>query len=148
MPVYLMRHATAADPGGMPDALRPLTEQGRQEAREAGRALRERGVAIAVVLSSPRLRARETAEQVVEGFGTKVGVEIRETLNCGATSAAYLHEIGAQGRPLLLVGHNPEISAIASGLLGQAISFRPATLCAIELDDSGGRLDWIRHPNP
>jgi phosphohistidine phosphatase len=148
MRVYLMRHATAADAGGTSDALRPLTEQGRQEAREAGRALRERGVAIGVVLSSPRLRARETAELVVEGFGAKVGVETREALNCGASSATYLHEIGAQGRPLLLVGHNPEISAIASGLVGQAISFRPATLCAMDLDENGGRLDWVRHPNP
>lgn len=143
-----MRHATAADPGGTPDALRPLTEQGRQEAREMGRALRERGVALAVILSSPRLRARESAELVVEGFGTKVGVEVREALTCGATSAAYLHEIRAQEGPVLLVGHNPEISAIASGLVGQAISFRPATLCAIDLEESDARLSWVRHPSP
>jgi len=143
-----MRHATAADAGGAPDALRPLTEQGRQEARETGRALRERGVGIGIVLSSPRLRARETAELLVEGFGTKVGVEFREALNCGASSATYLHEIRGQAGPVLVVGHNPEISAITSGLVGQAVSFRPATLCAIDLDDTGGRLDWIRHPSP
>ncbi len=141
-----MRHATAADPGGSSDALRPLTEQGRQEAREAGKALRERGTEIAVVLSSPRLRARETAELVVEGLRRKVGIEVREALSCGATSATYLREIRAQEGPVLLVAHNPEMSAFASQLAGQPVSFRPATICAVDLDEGGASLNWVRHP--
>jgi phosphohistidine phosphatase len=149
MRIYLMRHATAADPGGSSDALRPLTEQGRREAREAGRALRDEGAEIAVVLSSPRLRARETAELVVEGLGRPVPVEVRETLNCGATGKVYLAEIRAQeAGSLLLVGHNPEMSAIASTLVGQSLSFRPATLCAIDLEEDSASLRWLRHPGP
>jgi len=141
-----MRHATAADAGATSDALRPLTEQGRQEARNAGKALRERGTEIAVVLSSPRLRARETAELVVEGLGTKIAIEVREALNCGATAAAYLGEIRAQNGPLLLVGHNPEMSAFAGAIAGRPVSFRPATLCAIDLEGESASLTWVRHP--
>jgi len=147
MLIYLMRHATAADPGGAPDAIRPLTERGRQEAREAGKALRERGAEIAALLSSPRLRARETAELVVEGLGRPLTVEVREALSCGATSDVYLSEIRARNAgPLLLVAHNPEMSAFASALVGQPISFRPATVCAIDLEGEAARLDWVRHP--
>jgi phosphohistidine phosphatase len=147
MRIYLMRHATAAEPGGTPDALRPLTEQGRREAREAGEALRERGEEIAVVLSSPRLRARETAELVVQGFGRPLKVDVREGLSCGATNNVFLSEIRSQSdEPLLLVGHNPELSAFASALAGRSISFRPATLCAIDLDEDRASLNWVRHP--
>jgi phosphohistidine phosphatase len=146
MRIYLMRHASAAEAAGTSDALRPLTEQGHREAREAGKALRERGAEIAVVLCSPRLRARETAELVVEGLGAEVGIEIRDALNSGATGEVYLAEIRAQGVPLLLVGHNPEMSAIASQLSGQAVSFRPATVCAIDLEDGAATLVWVRNP--
>jgi phosphohistidine phosphatase len=142
-----MRHATAADPGGTPDALRPLTEQGREEARAAGRALREKNEDLTLVLASPRLRARETAELVIEGFGRPVPLNVRESLTCGATAAAYLAEIEAKpDGPVLLVGHNPEMSAIASELAGESISFRPSTLCAIDLEPPTARLLWLRHP--
>jgi phosphohistidine phosphatase len=147
--IYLMRHATAADPGGSPDALRPLTEQGRREARDAGKALRERREEIVVVLSSPRLRARETADLVVEGYARAVPIEVRESLSCGATGAAYRAEIEAHsGKPVLLLAHNPELSAFASALVGQSISFRPATICAIDLAPEGARLLWLRHSDP
>ena len=69
MRVYLMRHATAEEPGAGPDAARRLTEQGRRESREAGEALRKQTSNLAVVLTSPRLRARETAEEIVAAIG-------------------------------------------------------------------------------
>ena len=147
MRFYLMRHATAADPGGTADALRPLTEQGRREARDAGAALRDRKAAIAVVLTSPRLRARETAELVVAGLGRDVPVDVRDGLTCGATAETYLEEIRSQGdRGLLVVAHNPELSSFTSALVGEAVSFRPATVCAIDREDATARLVWLRHP--
>ena len=147
MRLYLMRHGTAADPGGIADAMRPLADQGRQEAMGAGAALRERGEKIEVVLTSPRLRARETAELVAGALGRKVPVVIREGLTCGATATVYLEEIGTRlTGELLLVAHNPELSAFASGLVGESISFRPATICAVDLDTDSARLAWLRHP--
>jgi phosphohistidine phosphatase len=138
MRCYLMRHAAAADPGGVPDALRPLTEQGRQEARQAGEALKERQAAITSIQASPRLRARETAEIVAGVLG--VAVTIREDLNCGAGGGTYREAIG--DGDVLIVGHNPEISAIASAMAGQSVGFRPATVACIE----DGRLAWLLHP--
>jgi phosphohistidine phosphatase len=141
-----MRHATAAEAAGS-DALRPLSEQGRQEAREAAEALRQRESRPSIVLTSPRLRARETAEIVATVLG--VPVETREGLNCGATAAAYLDALRPdEGRDVLVVAHNPEISAFASALGRQGIAFRPSTVCCFDLSDESTTLEWIRHPGP
>lgn len=132
MRVYLMRHASAEEAGPSGDASRPLTERGRREAREAGEALRGRGATPALVLSSPRLRARETAEIVAKILGVKA--EVRESLDCGAPAAAY---DALRDQDVLIVGHNPEISAVAG------TPFRPSSIVCFE--DS--RLVWVRHPN-
>jgi phosphohistidine phosphatase len=141
-----MRHATAEEAaGGGSDATRRLSEKGKREAQEAADAIGKRGVRPAIVLTSPRLRARETAEIVAKTLG--VPVEIREGLNCGATAASYLDALRPdEGRDLLLVAHNPEISAFASALSRQAVSFRPSTVCCIEITGDSASLEWVRHP--
>lgn len=124
-----MRHAAAEESGPSGDASRALTEQGRRDARKAGEALKER--AISQILCSPRLRARETAEIVAGVLGLKAST--REGLNCGATAETYRAEFDED---VLLVGHNPEISAVAG------VSFRPSTVVCIEDD----KVTWVRHP--
>jgi phosphohistidine phosphatase len=147
MRVYLMRHATAQEPGSGPDAARPLTEQGRREARDAGDALRDRKAAVTAILSSPRTRARETAELVASALGGGVTVQLRERLTCGSTAALYLDEIrSVKAGEVLLVAHNPELSAFASALVCEAVSFSPSTICAVDLESDDARLVWLRHP--
>jgi phosphohistidine phosphatase len=140
-----MRHATAEEAAGS-DATRRLSEQGRREAKEAADAIGKRDVRPAIVLTSPRLRARETAEIVARTLG--VPVEIREGLNCGSTATAYLDALRPdEGRDVLIVAHNPEISAFACALSRQAISFRPSTVCCFELTADSAALEWVRHPS-
>jgi len=139
-----MRHATAEEASGS-DALRRLSEQGRREAQEAADALRKREARPAVVLTSPRLRARETAEIVAAALG--VPLEVREGLNCGATAAAYLDALRPdEGRDVLLVAHNPEISAFAGALARKGVAFRPSTVCCFDISDESTSMEWIRHP--
>jgi phosphohistidine phosphatase len=146
--IYLMRHATAEDSGSGPDASRRLTEVGRREAREAGKSLLERNAAIAVVLSSPLIRAQETAELLAQELGG-VKVEVRAALGSGATLDAFRGEIQSQlGRDVVLVGHNPDLSAFASSLCGQIVGFRPSTLCCFEWRESEATLLWSYTPNP
>lgn len=141
-----MRHATAEDPGSGSDSARALTDQGRREAREAGRALKEKGAAPAVGLTSPRVRARETAELVLAELG-RLPIQVHEALTCGATSEVYREALLSRSEPeVLLVAHNPEISAFASSLAGASLGFRPSTICCFDLDDTGARLLWVRHP--
>jgi phosphohistidine phosphatase len=139
-----MRHATAEESSGS-DATRPLSDRGREEARLAAEALRERKARPARILTSPRLRARETAEIIGTALG--IEVEVREGLNCGAGATAYLDALRpAEGRDVLVVAHNPEISAFASALADQSLSFRPSTICCFEVGEESSRLDWMRHP--
>ena len=145
MRAYFLRHASAEESGPKGDASRRLTDQGQREAREAAGALRERDAHPAIIATSPRQRARETAEIVGRALG--VPVEVREGLDSGARAAAYLDALRpTEGRDVLVVGHNPEISAIASSLAGTAVSFRPATICCIELTGEEATLEWVRNP--
>jgi phosphohistidine phosphatase len=146
--IYLMRHATAEVSGSGPDATRRLTEHGRREAREAGKALLERKATIAIVLSSPLIRARETAELVAVELGSGVKVEIRAALGAGATGEVFREEIEAQADgEVLLVGHNPDLSAFASSLVRQIVGFRPSTVCCFEIVTGAATLLWSRHPD-
>ncbi|MFN7130624.1 MAG: phosphoglycerate mutase family protein, partial [Myxococcales bacterium] len=63
--LWLLRHGQADHPPGLDDAARPLTRKGEEQARSAGIALREHAPTPAVVITSPRLRARRTVELAV-----------------------------------------------------------------------------------
>jgi len=138
-----MRHATAAEAAGS-DALRPLSEQGRQEARQAAEALRQRDSRPSIILTSPRLRAKETAEIVATVLG--VPMEVREGLNCGATAAAYLDALRPDdGRDVLVVAHNPEISAFAT-LFSVSIVQAPTPCASPMKAQRGGGLEEVTPP--
>ena len=66
--IWLLRHGDAEDGAGKPDAERDLTEKGERQSRNAGRALKELGVELDVCLTSPKLRARRTAELACESL--------------------------------------------------------------------------------
>jgi phosphohistidine phosphatase len=130
MELYLVRHAEAA--GGEPDELRPLTPAGREQARSLGERLRESGVRPDAILTSPLLRARETAALV----GRELGVEAvpDERLAPGATADAVTSAIDGRGETIIVVGHQPDCSRIAAALTGgPEPDFRPAGSVTIEL---------------
>lgn len=146
MRVYLMRHAAAEESAAGGDAQRRLTEQGRVDAREAGNALRDRNEKVDLILSSPRLRARETAELVAAAIGAPV--EVRQELTCGATNEVFWDVLRSEDadKTLLLVAHNPDLGTFVSSLISRVVGFSPATLCCVDPD--AGTLLWIRHPHP
>src|SRR5688500_3230980 len=100
--LLLVRHAKA-DPGS-PDELRALSAAGREQAR----ALAERlsGEQPAVVLSSPLLRARETADAIARAAGAPLRIDDR--LAPGATAAAMLEALEGAGDTVVAVGHQPD----------------------------------------
>jgi len=109
--LWLLRHAEAAD--GEPDDERPLTERGIRQAQDAGRALAHLGVRIDACLSSPKRRARQTAELACEPLGVEVSLEPAlsgEPFDVRALTA---------GRgEVLLVGHDPSFSLLLHDLTG------------------------------
>jgi phosphohistidine phosphatase len=130
MQLYLVRHAEAA--GGEPDELRPLTPTGREQARSLGVRLRDSGVRPDSILTSPLLRARETAAAL--GRELRVDVVPDERLAPGATAEAVTSAVQGRGETVVVVGHQPDCSRIAAALTGgREPDFPPAGSFAIQL---------------
>jgi phosphohistidine phosphatase len=125
--VFVVRHAEAAP--GEPDELRPLTEAGRA----AARALAERLAAerVDAVLSSPRLRARETAEAIARSAGLEP--EPHEALAPGATADDVLEAVAGRGETVVAVGHQPDCSEIVFALSGEVRDFPPGACAEVVL---------------
>ena len=119
MRLLIVRHAKAAP--GEPDELRPLTLEGREQARKLGEELRGRGLAPDAVLTSPLLRARETAAAL--GLGEP---EVDERLAPGATPDDVREAASGRGETVVVVGHQPDCGQAVLALAGAEIPFPPA----------------------
>jgi phosphohistidine phosphatase len=127
MRLVLVRHAEAAP--GNPDELRALTDEGHEQARRLGEQLRADGIEPDAVLSSPLLRARETAAAL--GFGEPQPVE---ELSPGATVDDVEAAVTGRGETVVVVGHQPDCSQITAALRGGAEpAFPPASAQIIDL---------------
>jgi phosphohistidine phosphatase len=127
MRLVLVRHAESAP--GTPDELRTLTPEGQEQARALGERLRAEGIRPDAVLTSPLLRARQTAEAL--GFGKP---EEDERLAPGATSETVREAIEGRGDTVVVVGHQPDCGQVAASLTGgEEPRFRPAGVAVIDL---------------
>ena len=127
MRLIIVRHGEAAS--GEPDELRPLTPDGRADARALGKQLAAEHPG--TVLSSPLLRTRETAEPIAEAAG--VQVELDERLAPGATVDDVREAVAGRAAPVVIVGHQPDCSEIVFALTGREERFRPGAFLAVEL---------------
>ena len=120
MRLFLVRHAQSAP--GDPDELRPLTPVGLEQARE----LAERLAAAhpETVVTSPLLRARETAAAIARAAGARLRVD--ERLAPGSSAELLLETIDGAGTTVVAVGHQPDCSQIAAALGAGDIPFPPA----------------------
>jgi phosphohistidine phosphatase len=127
--LFLVRHAHS-DPGE-PDGLRPLSARGRAEAQALAAQLGAHPTPPRLVVTSPLVRARETAQVLAKGVDADLRVD--ERLAPGATSEA-LREVlvGADG-PVAAVAHQPDCSEIALALTGSDPGFPPAGVAELEL---------------
>ena len=153
-----MRHGKTPkleEAGVASDAERPLGELGHKQAKAAGKALTRLDLVPDLVLTSPILRARETAEAVVKGLRGEVKLQAFEPLST-AGGAEALHEalqkFGSVKR-LMLVGHQPTLGELASLLLtggpSLAMEIKPGGALCIEMDTihGAGALLWLLTPH-
>jgi phosphohistidine phosphatase len=124
--IYLLRHGEAED-AAADDAARRLTEKGERQARDAGLALKELGAGIDACLTSPKVRARDTARIAGEVLG--VEVEETEALRGGAFDALEL--VAGRG-DVLLVGHEPDFSAEVGRLTGANVALKKGGIAVVD----------------
>src|SRR5919199_5920974 len=123
--IWLLRHGEAAD--GSPDAERPLTDKGERQASAAGEALRELGAKIDACLSSPKVRAYDTAKLACEPLGVEVQLEPK--LAGGPFQA---EELAAGLGDVLLVGHDPDFSMAVHDMTGAQVRMKKGGMAAVD----------------
>jgi len=134
--IYLLRHGDAEEGTG-DDAARRLTPKGERQARAAGEALRSLGTTINSCLTSPKVRAADTARLTCEALGLEP--EIAEDLREGAFDSLTL----AAGRgDVLLVGHEPDFSGEVARLTGANVKLRKGGLAIVD----GSTLQALLRP--
>jgi phosphohistidine phosphatase len=134
--LWLLRHAEAED--GLPDDERPLTERGAMQADAAGRALSVLDVHLDACLSSPKLRAVQTAERACEPLG--VAVTIEPVLS---GEPFDVRQLTAGLGDVLLVGHDPSFSLLLHDLTGAQARMKKGGLAGVWK----GELVTLLRPN-
>jgi len=154
MKLYFLRHAAALD--GVDDAKRPLSPTGRRQARKLGRALRRAGIAFDLAFTSPLVRAKQTVDIVLDITNEAQPVKAQEVsvlLNEADpdTFADWLVRLPPDAGHVLLVGHEPSLSARVRRMLGvqrtEALELaKGAVACVKTADKRDGSLSFLLTP--
>ena len=154
--LYLIRHAIAAPRGDEwpDDSKRPLTENGMSRMRKTARGLARLGISLDVVLTSPLVRTRQTAEIVAGAMNPRPSIVNAESLAPTGTYAAVMGDLEKHVRKarIALVGHEPSIGELAARLIGSrhAFVFKKGAVCRIDVDqlppNGPGELRWFVPP--
>jgi len=148
--LWLLRHAEAEPHGSRADEERKLTARGERQARAVGIALARLGVQFDAILTSPKSRARQTAEIAAGEWGSEQRKRVRthSPLAAGFDAARArdaVAEIEPDGR-VLLVGHEPDFSRLVADLTGGVVDVKKGGLAVVRLEGLGGELALLLRP--
>jgi phosphohistidine phosphatase len=125
--IWLLRHGDAEAGDGKPDADRDLTQKGERQSRDAGRALKTLGLQLDVCLTSPKVRAKRTAELACAELGAPV--EEDDRLAGGDFDPL---ELAAGRGEVMLVGHEPDFSQAVALATGSRVKMKKGGVAAID----------------
>jgi phosphohistidine phosphatase len=151
MRLYFLRHADALD--GTDDAARPLSPKGRQQSRAIGRLLEDAELVMEAAYSSPLVRARQTAEIVLDICGKVDEIRIVDELLNGPAEREFEGWLRTlpDKKHILLVGHEPSLSERVRSLVGisdeEGFRFSKGALACVDTADGRrGRLKFLLTP--
>jgi len=160
MNLYLLRHGIAVEPGMAAyelDSERPLTARGKNRLRIAARAMEELGLSFDLILSSPFLRAKQTAEIIAKDLKLRKKLAFSDDLTPAGNPRLLIQQLN-QFRPepesVLLVGHEPYLgkllALLAAGNTSLEIDFKKGGLCKLEAEfllyGRCAKLVWLLTP--
>ena len=155
---FVMRHGIAVargDPNFPDDAKRPLTPEGRKKLKAVARGLFRLGLCVDAIISSPFVRASETAAIIAEVLGPEITIESSDFLRPGGSLQALLTSLGkrAEHRSVLVIGHEPDLSEGVARLIGNtraSFQFKKGGCCRIDFEKfpphPPGTLVWWLTP--
>jgi phosphohistidine phosphatase len=154
--LYLIRHGVAAERGPEypDDSKRPLTSRGMAALRREAKGLNALKVGFDLIITSPLVRTRQTAEILAEHLAGKPAVTSSDALAPAGTPAGVVQELAKHHRKarIALVGHEPNIGELAARLIGarSPIPFKKGAVCRIDFDvlppKGIGQLRWFLPP--
>ena len=142
--LMIMRHAKASHDEGLDDFDRPLTERGERDATRMGEWLRKEGRVPEIILASPALRARSTAEWVRKAAGHAGEVEARDEFYPGEPKdyLNVLRERGNSTERVMVVGHNPGVEGLVQQLCRTSVEMPTSAIVEIGMEiGSWGKID-------
>ncbi len=157
--LYVMRHGLAVTRGSVrfsDDAQRPLVPEGKERMREIAEGLKQVGFEVVWVVSSPLVRALETAGIIAESLTSSAPVDVCEAMRPGGSPEdliTFLAKRPSRTR-VLVVGHEPDLSELAARLIGAGshanLAFKKGGCCMISFDEfppkNPGQLVWWLTP--
>jgi phosphohistidine phosphatase len=155
--LLLLRHAKSDwDDPSLRDFDRPLAARGERDAPKIGKALRKRGPAPDLIMSSPAARAKQTIEAVAKAARFELEIKFNQAIY-DASSPELLQLIRSlpdDSSCVLLVGHNPGFEDLVGRLSGSHERMPTAALACIQfqidhwkdVDDGEGKLAWLLTP--
>lgn len=154
--VYLLRHAKA-DKSLINDIGRDLSGKGHRQAESIGQWMSEKGIMPDWIISSSAKRAKATAKICSERIGYQKSIRFEDSLY-DTGSDTYLDIIAALNNKydsVMMVGHNPAISAMVTILTGVHLEMSPSMLVCLETDhnewnsvkDANGTMKWFQIPS-
>ena len=153
--LYLVRHAIAAERGDEypDDTKRPLTSQGMARMRQVVKGLMTLDPRIDLVLTSPLIRARQTADILVAGLSPAPELAVEDTLAPDHRPEAVIDALGkhTSSEAVALVGHEPDLGILAAWLIGarEPLAFKKGGIARIDVGGKPGRdgqLIWLATP--
>jgi len=157
--LHVMRHGIAVSRGAtgvLNDSKRPLTPQGKSKVRQIAAGLSRLGVEFDWIVTSPFVRAVETAEIVADSSTVSVPVDFCEALTPGGTVEELIRFLAQhpERKRVLVVGHEPDLSQMAGRLIGAGraakLALKKGGCCLIAFDEfpprSPGELVWWLPP--
>lgn len=146
MRVYLIRHGHAVDEDiKLVDEHRYLTKKGRKAVREIAHVLKREGVELDAILTSPLVRAVQTAELLAEGLDFVGIVEALPPLRPGVPARVAAGELASRGVAVAVVGHEPNLSSLGAFLTGRP-AFPPLRKAQVSVIEDGQPL-WFIEPD-
>jgi phosphohistidine phosphatase len=144
--LWLLRHGEAVPHDSKPDDDRELTPRGERQARDAGAALAALNIEFAACYTSPKVRARDTAQLACE----HLNVEPEELAALGgefdsgaALELFHPHDAGAH---VLAVGHEPDFSQVVHDLTGGRVDFKKGGIAGLRVEGGSGELLVLLRP--
>jgi phosphohistidine phosphatase len=158
MNLYLVRHADAGNrqEWAGDDAERPVSPLGRRQAQALAAALRDRGITLDVVLASPLVRTRQTAEELVPVTANGAGVQPSDLLAPGQLRRRKLSKFlaGLGAKSVALVGHDPDLPEFLGWLMGtdpEQVHLEKGGVALVRFEDAPGKgegvLAWMVTPD-